>query len=458
MKPIKILIAKYNKASFIAFVVFLIFGTSLFILRKDIEGKTFHILISMIFLYYAYHRWKMHGYNNFSVGIILGLASLFTLTIFNQTYLAIRSTEQFDFMCFYMQGQLGLHNLPFYDPESFKVLLDTVKYPFTFQSGIKAEILDVGMLSPPITMLLFTPLTYFDYETSKIIFSLSILVFIFLNAYLANTIFVKSEKSLISFLFILIIIILNPATSNTIAYLQTNFFILFFILLIYKNIEKPSAGIFLALSVIFKPITGILILYFLFNSRWKSVLYFSIMSLLLLLLTISFWGIDNIISFLASPPNQRLPQDLYVQGINQSLIAIFNRNLATYGIAYETINILYFIVTGAITFITIFASMKIAKYNLRLAFLPFIPLMLIVYPSSLSHYAVYLSLIILHFILLPNGEKYFWIILVPAISFINNEAFFAYLFVWTILVYFGTRNKIFEKSFDLFGGFRDAKL
>jgi len=64
----------------------------------------------------------------------------------------------------------------------------------------------------------------------------------------------------------------------------------------------------------------------------------------------------------------------------------------------------------------------------------------------------------MNFMFISNGEKYFWIILIPAISFINNEAFYAYLSIWIILVYFGTRNKIFEKSFDQFGGFREAKL
>ncbi len=458
MKPVNSLIAKYYKAIWVAFLVFIGFGLSLLILRKDIEGKTFHMLISMIFLYYAYHKWRKQGYNHIVVGIIFGLASLFISTLFIQTYLAIQSPEQFDFMCFYMQGQLGLHNLPFYDPESFKILLNTVKYPFTFQSGIKAEILDVGMLSPPITMLFFTPLTFFDYTTSKIIFSVSILVFIFINAFVANTIFIKSGRSFISYLFILVIIILDPATNNTIAYLQTNFFILFLLLVTFKYIEKPSAGIFLALSIVFKPITAIFILYFIFNEKWKSVLYFSITSVILLFLTTYFWGIDNIISFFVSPPNERLPYNLYTQGINQSLIAIFNRNLTAYGIGFRTITILYFFFAGIMTIITIFASRKIAKYDNKLAFLPFIPLALIIYPSSLSHYAVYLLLIIMYFMFIPNGEKYFWIILIPAISFINNEAFYAYLTIWLILVYFGTRDKIFEKSIDQFGGFREAKL
>lgn len=413
------------------------FGGLLALLRHDVEGKVFFNILSLVSAYYAFHGLKKEPSNAYFSGLLTGLALIMLGTVLFSTYEAIHSDSQFDYMCFYMQGQLGIHNLDFYDPASFTKLQQEVKFPFTFDSGIQNEILNIGFLSPPITMLFFAPLAFFDYNTSRLIFSLAVMLFIFLNTLLANYIFLKKERTLYSLLFIFILFVLLPGTGNTIHFIQTNFFLLFFLLLTYWSIEKPVSGMYLALSTVVKPISGILILFFLFNKRWGSVILFGATTLFLVVLTGSLWGFHNIFDFLSSPPTDRLPQFLYEQDINQSLIAVLNRNLKPYGIEQPAVNMIYNLISLVLAGFTILVSLKLSKINLRLGFLPFLPFMLMVYPSSLHHYSVYLILIIIYFMLMVKGERYLWVMIIPAASFLKNETFFTYLTLWLVMLYLG---------------------
>jgi len=416
--------------------------------REDHDGRIFISLIILIVSYYSYHNLKKDSTKQYSKGILIGMAVLLFMTIIKFTIGAINSNEQFDFMCFYMQGQLGIHNMNFYDPHSFQMLLEKVNYPlifeqnatiehFVFKEGIKKEILNVGLLSPPGTMLFFYPLASFEYQSSRTVFSVLVALFIILNAILANIVFLKKERSIFSFLIVFIIITVIPGTYNTIYLIQTNFFLLFFLMLTFYKIDKPISGFYLAISAIFKPISAILLLYFIINKKWKPAAWFIVSSGIFLLITCLIWGFDNLTSYILSPPTQRLPHSIYVQEVNQSLIGILNRNLEIYGLSNSVISLIYFSLSGIMAALTMVASKNLQKVNSQFSFLPFIPLMLLIYPSSLMHYMVYLVPVFLYFIILKKGEKYLWIVLVPAFIFLSSETFFSYLIIWIWLLFIG---------------------
>jgi hypothetical protein len=347
-----------------------------------------------------------------------------------------------------MQGLLGVHNLDFYDPSSFKILLSEIDFEYAFSDGFYMDILNVGLLYPPFSMLLFAPLASLDLQTSRILMAILISLFILINSVLANFVFAGKGRSFYSLLFIYIVIMLLPGSNSTIDYSQTNFFLLLFLILVYNNIEKPSSGIFLALSTIIKPISGILLLFFLFKKKWKALIWFLGTVSVLLVITGLLWGFHNITEYFTSPPTQRLPQYLYGQDHNQSLIAIINRNLGTLDIGQSIINICYYLGAGLLLILTLFASSRLSKINVHISLLPFILLMLLIYPSSLIYYMVYLVPVLLYFLFLKNGEKYFWIILLPALEFTRIEVFFTYLIMWIcllVLSFFIRNNDSYEK-------------
>ncbi len=455
---------QHSKTIGVALVVIIILSALMLLLRDDHDGRVFISIIILISAYYSYQNLKKDSIKQYSKGILIGLSILLFMTIIKFTIGAINSKEQFDFMCFYMQGQLGVHNMNFYDPHSFQILLTKVNYPlifeqhttiahFVFKEGIKNEILNVGLLSPPITMLFFAPLASFDYQSSRTVFSVFVALFIILNAVLANFVILKKERSIFSFLLIFIIIAVIPGTYNTIYLVQTNFFLLFFLMLSFYKVDKPISGLYLALSVIFKPISGILLLYFIINKKWKSVTWFLISSVILLLITGFIWRFDNLTSYILSPPTQRLPHSIYVQEVNQSLIGLLNRNLEIYGLSNFVISFIYFSLSGIMAGLTIITSKNLQKVNSQFSFLSFIPLMLLIYPSSLIHYMVYLIPVFLYFIFLNKGEKYLWMLLVPAFIFLSSETFFSYLIIWIMFLYAGLfmakNDKFHDKLSDL---------
>lgn len=435
----------------VAIIVFALAAGIRLFFRDDQGGRTLFIMGSFAVSYYAYHnlntKWK-----KISRGILIGLSAFMLLILTIETLKAATSNNEFDFMCFYMQGQLGLHHLNFYDPHSFTTLLQNNNFNFNFSQGFKSQIIDVGLLSPPITMLFFAPLSSIDYHTSRLIFTILIFIFIFGNAVLANIIFVKNERSFYSFLFILLIIMFLPGTSETVGYNQTNFFLLFFLLLAIYKINKSISGTYLALSLIIKPISGLLILFFVSAKKWKSVIYFVVTLIVLFSITAFLWGFQNIIGFFQSPPTERLPQDLYVQNINQSLIAVLNRNLARYNLPQTFINSIFYFCAIIMVLLSYIASKKLNKLNLYLSFFVFIPCMLMIYPSSLWHYMVYLTPLLVYFLLRKQNKKYFWIILLPAVSFLGTEVFFTYLILWIALLCLGFLFSSNEKIYQEFNG------
>lgn len=455
---------QYSKTIIVALLVIIFLSALMLLFREDHDGRIFISLIILISAYYCYHNLKKDSTKQYSKGVLIGMAVLLFMTIIKFTIGAINSNEQFDFMCFYMQGQLGVHSMNFYDPHSFQMLLAKVNYPlifeqhsgvehFAFKEGIKNEILNVGLLSPPSTMLIFYPLALFDYHSSRTVFSVLVALFIILDAILANIVFLKKERSIFSFLFIFIIIAVIPGTYNTIYLVQTNFFLLFFLLLSFYKTDKPISGLYLAISAIFKPISAILLLYFMINKKWKPATLFIISSFIFLLIACFIWGFNNLASYIISPPTQRLPHYIYIQEVNQSLIGVLNRNLEIYGLSDSLISFIYYSLSGIMAVLTIISSKNLQKVNSQFSFLAFIPLMLLIYPSSLMHYMVYLIPVFLYFIFLNKGEKYLWIILVPAFIFLSAETFFSYLIIWIMFLFAGlilARNdKFHDKISDL---------
>lgn len=437
MKLIQDFSLKNLKTPIVAILVFFIAGDILFFFQKDNGGKTFFMMASFAVSYYAYHNLGKPQWDKFSKGILIGLAVVMFLILVMGTIKAATSDSEWDFMCFYMQGQLGLHHLNFYDPNSFKILLQNNNFNHNFSDYFKYEILNVGLLPPSITMLFFAPLASMEEHTGRIVLASLTFIFVFGNTILANLIFAKKRRSIYSFLFIFIVIMLLPGTNGTLGYNQTNFFILFSLLLTMYHINKPISGFYLALSLILKPISGLLVLFFIADKRWKQVIYFIATVMVLFSLTAFFWGFQNSIGFFYSPPTQRLPQYLYEDTINQSVLAVFNRNLKGHGLTQDMINLIYYFTAIVLIGLSYLASTRLNKINIYFSFYTFILCMLMIYPSSLAHYMIYLSPLLINFLFLKQDKKYFWIIILPALSFLRQELFLTYLILWLTLLYIG---------------------
>lgn len=435
MKIIQKYFLENLKSYYVAMLTFIVYGSILFFFQKDIGGKTLLMISGLAASYYSYHNIKNKITEEVSKGILWGLSTILFVVLIFLTMKAAISENQWDFLCFYMQGQLGVHKLDFYDSNSFNILLQKINFQPIYNGGFKREILDVGLLSPPITMLFFAPLAYLEIHNARLVLSILGFIFIIANAILANIAFIKNNRSIYSFLFIFIIIMVLPGTFMTVNFNQTNFFLLFLLVLTIYTLDKPVSGIYLALSLIIKPITGILILFYIVNKKWTPFIYFCLTGILLVFITGFLWGFHNITGFLQSPPTQRLPNILFEQDVNQSLIAVLNRNSHILGLSQNIVNTIFYLSTIILLGITGVVSKVLYKINLHLSFFPFILFMLMIYPSSLIHYMVYLTPILIYFLFLRIDSYYLALILLLSLSFLGTETFFTYLSIWIFLLY-----------------------
>jgi hypothetical protein len=114
-----------------------------------------------------------------------------------------------------------------------------------------------------------------------------------------------------------------------------------------------------------------------------------------------------------------------------------NRNLQRYNLPQTFINSIFYFCAIIMAVLSYLASKRLNKLNFYLSFFVFLLCMLMIYPSSLWHYMVYLTPVFVYFLVRKQNKKYFWIIILPAISFLGTEVFFTYLILWIVLLYFG---------------------
>jgi len=315
MKHIKILKYINSKIIITSVLVFAVAVMLRWFFKEDIFGQTLKMLAILISSFYAWRNINNKKWNNYSKGILIGLATFMFALLVLKSIDASHSNTRWDFMPFYVHGLIGINNLPFYDPASFDIVLENFNLLGPVDQDIVVEVFNNGMLYPPITMLFFSSLALFEYETSQILLSALIFIFIIACSYSLYRLIFKEEKSVFTFLFVFIIVVKFPGTLGTVGYHQTNFFLLFFLILMLSRIGKPISGIFHAMTIFFKPITILLIVHTFINKRWKNILLFSATGVFLVSITGLIWGFENIIDYFISSPTSRYSKELYKQPI-----------------------------------------------------------------------------------------------------------------------------------------------
>ena len=138
----------------------------------------------------------------------------------------------------------------------------------TYVIPFKEEILSVGMLYPPQTILLFAPIGLLGYKMALLSWTLFVLAFVPACIYLIHQQFFKADKLNGFFLIISLFFLLSPVRS-TVVFSQTNFILLFLLLLIHKHQDKNWVGILLTLAFFTKPYMAIFGLYFWVSSSFR---------------------------------------------------------------------------------------------------------------------------------------------------------------------------------------------
>ncbi len=388
---------------------------------------------------------------SYLLGVLAGTASFALLFFLYKSYKVIFQVNEWDFLCFYLFGKVGASGLNFYDPVNFANVFSGLIIPFKVSQNFLLEIIQVGFWYPPPTMMIFVPLGYLNnIVTAKILWEMFVLSFLVFDIILLERIIKINDNKLINIIIVLIITLAFPATNGTLSSNQTNFILLFFLLLVYKNPENWKSGIYLALAVLIKPIAAIWFLYYLINKKWIPLVSFISTGFLIVVVSVLWFGLNSYVTFFTSPPTSRLPAFAFTESINQSLMGMISRLSLKSWIKSFLVNKEIFVVAVStlMTIATCIASSYLAKSNQRFSFLIFIPLSLLIYPSSPSHYAVLLLPIFFEIVRLRNYLGVLlltsFIVLIFISSFFTSLSLLCVIFLFSFskTLYVNLNNKL----------------
>lgn len=338
-----------------------------------------------------------------------------------------------DFTAFYLWGKTAVAGHNVYSPENLRIVFNSLSLPLLDYSDFIKELVNIGFLYPPPTILLFAPLGFLSYKTALVCWTVFNSLFAIGSIYLIYDLFFKKYR-LNGLMLVVTLFLLSLPVRYTFFFSQTSFILLFLLLLMKKYSDNKISGIFLVLAIFTKPYMIIFGLIFLLKKQWNTIAYAIVTLFLLIGITLLIFGTAPFISYLFDNPSRHLPNGVFSESINQSLQAVLLRQgLITMNNSY----IYIYIIIGAflLTLSYLFYLIKRKYLDYTWAVLLLVGLML--YPGTLSHYGVLLLFIIFQFFDEKNqlGLGIYLTIPIILISFyLSSVSLFAYICFLLIII------------------------
>jgi len=186
-----------------------------------------------------------------------------------------------------------------------------------------------------------------------------------------------------------LLLLLRPAMA-TVWFGQTNFFLVLMLLLFWHDRARFRGGAWVALATVIKPIGAVLLLYAVIARRWRAIVGTGVVLGVLSLVTIAIFGWDTFATYFGHNPVSRMPTDVYVERINQSLLATVLR-FTEFDFSHGSplLQPLFVVLAGTLAVATtalVYRAWASGDDDLALALT--IPFGLLVYPGTLAHYSV----------------------------------------------------------------------
>jgi hypothetical protein len=403
-------------------------------------SQYYHLLIIFTICFLAFqYSLKIKRLEIASKNIVSGAFLFLLIYLSKKLFITFQQIPEWDYCCFYLFSKVGLLTNDFYNPDVFEKVFSTINYPISLSNDFMEEIVKVGFWYPPPSMILFLPLGLLEIKTSYLIWQSIITAFFLIDIYLLTRLFpsgkMKSGEG--KFIFSLVpVILLFPYLTIPVLFSQTISLFLFFSILLVSNINSWKAGIHLVILIIIKPLAAIFCLYFLFFGKWKILFASTITGLIVLVISILFFGYEPILHYLISPPSIRMPEFIYLE--SESILGLLKNAQRDYPLYLSSVNVklTYYLLSAILTLATLFFLNKLARYSSILSFLIFIPLAMLIYPVSGSNYDIMLLPVIVYIYCEKLFSKNFMnFLLIISLYYIGVYSFFIFnLLLWVLLI------------------------
>lgn len=315
--------------------------------------------------------------------------------------------REWDFPAFYLDAAVGASGMNVHEPDSFRAVAPTVEIPVTLGDEFANEITNVGFLYPTPTMFLLLPMGFLEFHTAHALW-IAFLALGLILAMVCTWRWIDGEHlSLRSLLLVGVLLVHLGPTWQTAEFEQTNYLNLALITLFLSSTNDRIRGVVAGLDPFVKPLMGFMFVGLILERRWSAVVTAVVTALGAFALSGLAFGFDSVASYFLSPPNGRLPPWVYTQDVNQSLLAgILRVTHETDSSRIGSGNPIFLLAAAMLALPTLFVAGHLLRRGQRQGYALLLMLVLLLYPSSLIHYAILTVVPVLFLLKECNGKMH----------------------------------------------------
>jgi hypothetical protein len=375
------------------------------------------------------------------LGFVSATALLSVSLIIRELYWNLVEPHTWDFLPRYIEGRMAALGLNFYRPESYQQALAASYIPFQPEQSFLDDDVKTAFKYPPPTMLYFVPLGFFSFRTSHYMWTALNGIMILVDVMLVTKLFFAKEgwRGVATATSLLL---LFPVARKVAFFEQTNFILLAWTLLLWRDRLLPRAGIWCAMAICVKPFMASVALYPLLRRKWGMIIHMLVAGIVICALTVLAFGPSSFLSFFTEPTLARIPNAVYLQSINQSLLSTVLRMTNYEFVHPEQFRHPLFLAGAAIiTASTVWILHRLRSEQPEVMISLTMLLGLLLYPGNLNHYSLVCIIPILFLYrsgssgtLIQHWRKTLpWALWLLYVVF-DVAAFYANLALWTVLI------------------------
>jgi hypothetical protein len=295
-----------------------------------------------------------------------------------------------DYQALWLYGHVAVSGQNPYLPGPYHALGG----PGPFVPDFAAEVLDVGAVYPPPTLLLFATIGWLPLRVAVIPWMI-VQTAAFVGVVIGLWRIFLPQRGGEGLAFVAALALLLPATDATFGHGQVNFLAVLCVLGAWRARDKAVSGALLVGAAIVKLLYGALWLYPLLRRKWPPVLGIAAASVVACVASLAAFGIVPFLTYIRdNPVVHRMPSYYFSTFVNQSLLGAALRlhagRLPTYG--PPTGNALYLAASVVVAVVTAWGVIRQPRTadGEDVAFVLLILAGMLIYPWTLSNYYVLL--------------------------------------------------------------------